>query len=211
MWSVCFLLMFIYASDMLGHTIFPFTKSDYFLCVSWVWLFQITLPDGYMNHCLCAGQAETCRNSQHVCMCDCHTERQKETEYEGMMQSIQWCASVHVLEKYNEICRELLQRGALNDNLCPPSSNAFQRGNQRAPLARALGAGGNSLLVRSHQRDPRRRQKDTNCVHVLGLDPLTEQWGCALLDLRTWLNLSLCLLITWVIGTKRVVHPIAPH
>lgn len=91
-----------------------------------------------------------------ACVSVTRRSRKRHREYEGLMQ---WGASVHVPEKYNEICGELLQRRALNDNLCPPSSNAFQRGNQRAPLARALGAGGNSLLVRSHQREPWRGYK----------------------------------------------------
>lgn len=49
---------------------------------------------------------------------------------------------MHALGKCNEICGGLLQRGTLNDSLCPSSSSAFRKRNQRASLARALGAKG---------------------------------------------------------------------
>ncbi len=69
---------------------------------------------------------------------------------------------MHVPEKCNEIC------GELHDSLCLPSSSAFQKRNQRASLARALGAKGK--LITSAQIPERGMevlegtQKYTSCV-----------------------------------------------
>lgn len=77
---------------------------------------------------------------------------------------------MHVPENCNEICGELLQRGTLNDSLCLPSPSAFQEGNQRACLARALGA--MEKLITGAQTPERGMevlegtQKDTSCVPV---------------------------------------------